>query len=279
MKVQLGYEEGDAKQIIVLNDDADLKMQEDEVALQPVDFEGKVSTIISTCPWTQSEEAKALLKQYRHNFTKFCKFLLRSYSSIKGSESQTFNQVLGIEANDDRLLAMIIQNEQQDQNKARVEAFQSNTYSDFLASPQTLATESLQKQLQSLLLNKLKALEREELAKHAKLQKNTLAIKLLRAPDEFYAYALMQEHKMSFGKGDFQKIIDVLKMGYNAEYRAVGNKLLLLRAGRILRKGEKMVPEPQVDSDSDGYGQEEEEAAKKANKAVDWIAAFRGEEA
>jgi len=289
LKVQLGYAEGDAKQVIVLNDDADLKMQEDEVALKPVDFEGKVSTIISTCPWTQSEEAKALLKQYHHNFTKFCKFLLRSYSSIKGSESQTFYQVLGIEANDDRLLAMIIQNEQQDQNKVRVEAFQSNTYSDFLASPQTLATESLKKQLQSLLLNKLKALEREELAKHAKLQKNTLAIKLLRAPDEFYAYALMQEHKMSFGKGDFQKIIDVLKMGYNAEYRAVGNKLLLLRAGRILREGEKTVPrEPQVqapqqqEAKKNKNAQEEKKAAEKAKVKtikVDWAAAFRGEEA
>jgi len=263
LKVQLGYAEGDAKQTIVLNDDAELEVQEDEVALEQVDFEEKVSAITSTCPWTQSEAAATLLEQYRHNCAKFCKFLLRSYSSIKGSEYQTFDQVLGIEANDDRLLAMIIQNEQQDQNKARVEAFQSNTYSDFLGSPQTFATESLKKQLQSLLLNKLKTLEREELAKQGKLQKNALAIKLLRAPDEFYAYALMQEHKMSFGKGDFQKIIEVLKMGYDAEYRAVGNKLLLLREGRILRKGEKVVPEKEeADSDSDssssGYGAEEE---------------------
>lgn len=167
---------------------------------------------------------------------------MRSYSSIKGNEYQTIYQVLGIEANDDRLLAMIIQNEIQDQNKSRVEAFQSNTYSDFLSSPQTLATESLKKQLQSLVLNKLKASEREELTKHEKLQKNNLAIKLLKAPDQFYAYVLMQEHKMSFGKGDFQKIIDVLKMGYDAEYRDVGNKLLLLRDGRIIRQEEKAVP-------------------------------------
>jgi hypothetical protein len=117
-------------------------------------------------------------------------------------------------------------------------------------------------------------LEREELAKHAKLQKNSLAIKLLRAPDEFYAYALMQEHKMSFGKGDFQKIIDVLKMGYNAEYRAVGNKLLLLRAGRILRKGEKMVPrEPQVPAP------QKKEAKKNANAQEEKKAAFVAEKA
>lgn len=166
---------------------------------------------------------------------------MRSYSSIKGSEYQTIHQVLGFEADDDRLLAMIIQNETQDQNKSRVEAFQSGTYSDFLSSPQTLATESLKKQLQSLLLNKLKAAEREELAKHEKLQRNNLAIKLLKAPDQFYAYVLMQEHKMSFGKGDFQKIIDVLKMGYDAEYRDVGNKLLLFRNGKILRNEERMV--------------------------------------
>ena len=140
---------------------------------------------------------------------------------------------------DDRLLAMIIQNEIQDENKSRAEAFQSETYSDFLSSPQTLATEFLKKQLQRLLLNKLKASEREERARQEKLQEHALAIKLLKAPDQFYAYVLMQAHKMSFGKGDFQKLIDVLKLGYDAEYRAVGNKLLLLRNGRILRKGEK----------------------------------------
>tara|TARA_B110000285_G_C15099730_1_gene604268 strand:- start:740 stop:1096 length:357 start_codon:yes stop_codon:yes gene_type:complete len=102
-----------------------------------------------------------------------------------------------------------------------------------------LATEFLKKQLQRLLLNKLKASEREERARQEKLQEHALAIKLLKAPDQFYAYVLMQAHKMSFGKGDFQKLIDVLKLGYDAEYRAVGNKLLLLRNGRILRKGEK----------------------------------------
>jgi len=205
---------------------------------------------------------------------------LRSYSSIKGNEYQTIYQVLGLEANDDRLLAMIIQNETQDQNKSRVEAFQSNTYSDFLSSPQTLATESLKKQLQSLLLNKLKASEREELTKHEKLAKSNLAIKLLKAPDQFYAYALMQEHKMSFGKGDFQKIIDVLKMGYDAEYRDVGNKLLLLRNGRILRKEEKMVQrEPKADQEENDDDSDSDDAAKKATHTVDWAAAFRGEEA
>ena len=75
---------------------------------------------------------------------------------------------------DDRLLAMIIQNEIQDENKSRVEAFQSETYSDFLSSPQTLATQFLKKQLQRLLLNKLKASEREERTRQEKLQEHAL---------------------------------------------------------------------------------------------------------
>lgn len=117
---------------------------------------------------------------------------------------------------------------------------------------------------------------------------------------------------MSFGKGDFQKIIDVLKMGYDAEYRDVGNKLLLLRNGRILRKEEKMVQqEPEEEAPKQAaakmgkkqkkikeekrsndlekhacfrgrgaLGQEEKKEKKtKVTHKVDWAAAFRGEEA
>jgi hypothetical protein len=47
----------------------------------------------------------------------------------------------------------------------------------------------------------------------------------------------MQEHKMSFGKGDFQNIINVLKTGYDSEYLDVANKLLLVKNGKLMRKG------------------------------------------
>lgn len=53
MKVKLGYAQGDVKQTVVLNDDAEMK-KEDDVALEQVDLEEKVSAITSTCPWTQS---------------------------------------------------------------------------------------------------------------------------------------------------------------------------------------------------------------------------------
>ena len=44
---------------------------------------------------------------------------------------------------------------------------------------------------------------------------NEFAIMILKAPDRFYAAAVMKSKAMLMGTGDFQKIIDVLKQGYD----------------------------------------------------------------
>lgn len=54
LKFKLGYAQEDVKQTMNLNDDAEMKKKEDDMVLEQVDFEGKVSKIMSTCPWTQS---------------------------------------------------------------------------------------------------------------------------------------------------------------------------------------------------------------------------------
>jgi len=38
---------------------------------------------------------------------------------------------------------------------------------------------------------------------------------ILKAPDQFYAAAIMKSKGMLMGTGDFQKIIDVLTTGYD----------------------------------------------------------------
>ncbi len=64
-----------------------------------------------------------------------------------------------------------------------------------------------------------------------------LAEKILMAPDHIYAAAMMKENSVLFGAGDFQNIIDILKLKNSPQYKDIGNKLALVKTGRFYKKG------------------------------------------
>lgn len=51
------------------------------------------------------------------------------------------------------------------------------------------------------------------------------------SPNVFYAAVMMQKNQMFFGKGDFQKFLNVLKKKPLGEYKDIGRKLALVKQG------------------------------------------------
>lgn len=168
--------------------------------MEEENLDSKICEFISTQPWQTSEEAATLMKEYGTNFEKYCKYLIRAYNQITKKQYTTLADVFGVDNH--ALLSIIIQNEGQDQNKSRVQAFESGQYVDFLAGP-SAATDNLAQQLKTSLQAKYSSMEKELVATYEKKVCNIQAVKLLKAPDYFYAFAMIKDFNMYYGKGDF----------------------------------------------------------------------------
>jgi len=74
-------------------------------------------------------------------------------------------------------------------------------------------------------MNKLKTSESELVKKYQSLKSDDLAKKILMAPDQFTAAVMMKIEGLFFGRGDFQKIIDLLSNFKNKEFKCIAEKL------------------------------------------------------
>ena len=84
---------------------------------------------------------------------------------------------------------------------------------------------------------RLNKLDKELTNKINDAKSTQLAEKILIAPDYVYAACLMRGEGVFFGKGDFQKLVDLLKLSKNKNYKDIGSKLAMVKTGRLFKKG------------------------------------------
>ena len=133
------------------------------------------------------------------------------------------------------LLAMIIQNALHKNNDQRVEAIKSEKYMGLMT--QKKANEYLKYMLRTNLLMRLNMQDMELTNKIYDAKSTQLAEKILIAPDYVYAACLMRGEGVFFGKGDFQKLVDLLKLSKNKNFKDIANKLAMVKTGRLFKKG------------------------------------------
>ena len=114
--------------------------------------------------------------------------------------------------------------------------------------------------LENNLMMRLKSSESALIKKFADSKSKDLAEKLLMAPDFLYAACMMKANNIFFGKGDFQNIIDVLKTKKSGQYKDIGNKLALVKTGRLYKNG--ILPDL---NDPESHGIPNEVAANEAD--------------
>ena len=64
-----------------------------------------------------------------------------------------------------------------------------------------------------------------------------LARKILVAPDVFYAALLMKTNQIYFGKGDFKRILEILKNEKSDSFKDIARKLAMLKDGYLYQSG------------------------------------------
>ena len=128
---------------------------------------------------------------------------------------------------DELLLAIILQNAHHTKNNQRVTAVTEGSYIGMLTSKK--ANEYMAYLINDNLLKRLRAAESTIVAKYQGSASKDLAVKILAAPDLFYATAMMKHESVFFGKGDFQNILEVLKTQKSNKYRDIGNKLMVIK--------------------------------------------------
>ena len=89
------------------------------------------------------------------------------------------------------------------------------------------------------MLSRLRTAEKAVLQTLAGQAGNELAVHILRAPDQFYAAAIMQREGTQIGTAVFQNIVDALKQGYDPEYKAIADKLRIFDQGKLMGNGGK----------------------------------------
>lgn len=99
------------------------------------------------------------------------------------------------------------------------------------------ASQYLAHLLTNNLMMRLKSQESALIKRFSDSKAEVLAEKLLLAPDFVYAACMMRQDGLCFGKGDFQKIVDLLKVKKSSQYLDIGNKLALIKTGRLYKKG------------------------------------------
>ena len=72
--------------------------------------------------------------------------------------------------------------------------------------------------------------------KYQGVASETLAGRILEAPDFLYAACMMKSNPIFFGRGDYQRVLDLLKHARRHTYRDIGNKLILLKQGRLYKQ-------------------------------------------
>jgi len=122
------------------------------------------------------------------------------------------------------------------------------------------ASQYLAHLLTNNLMMRLKSQESAIIKKFSDNKAKDLAEKLLLAPDFVYAACMMKQNGIFFGKGDFQNILDLLKAKKSNQYKDIGNKLALIKTGRLYKKG--ILPDL---NDADGAGIPNEVVAGEAD--------------
>lgn len=102
-------------------------------------------------------------------------------------------------------LAILIQNCSHSKNSDRVKAVADKTYVEIMNSDDAL--QMLSNILREKLMQKLLAKESDLMKSLKGNESDALGEKILLAPDQFYAAALMTKNKVFFGNGDFRKFI------------------------------------------------------------------------
>ena len=108
----------------------------------------------------------------------------------------------------------------------------------------------------------LNKLEQDLISHYQSKASNEVALEILKAKDPFLAAAIMQQHQLYYGRGDFKSIVETLiqKHPQNAQFKELGLKLGMIKHGYISKEilDEKKNDKPEnavkLHNDSDGQG-------------------------
>jgi len=133
------------------------------------------------------------------------------------------------------LLAILVQNAAHSQNSQRTDAVKNGTYVDIKTDNE--ATEHLQGLLTKKMKQRLLTMESEFQKKYQTVESDEVVEKILKAPDQFYAAAIMKQNELFFGRGDFKKMVLLLAAQKREGFKDIANKLAMIKTGYFYRKG------------------------------------------
>eukprot|EP00356_Strombidium_inclinatum_P011571 CAMPEP_0170484894 /NCGR_PEP_ID=MMETSP0208-20121228/4261_1 /TAXON_ID=197538 /ORGANISM="Strombidium inclinatum, Strain S3" /LENGTH=439 /DNA_ID=CAMNT_0010758357 /DNA_START=16 /DNA_END=1335 /DNA_ORIENTATION=- len=236
LKKRLGYvdQEADTKG---KKDDA-MKTAEGE-NVPKICFEEEVEKLHGNT-WAKSTLAINMMKSGNEAFKQHFDMVSTVIKHILGEKSQrTLSSFPGLDDLGEApkfhmVMAILVQNAYHDKNSKRTEAVEQKTYKQFETPEQ--AKEYLVGLRNDMLMIHLRKSESELIKKYQDSSSDELAEKVLLAPDQFYAALMMKHENMFFGRGDFQKILNLLQTRKSAEFKDIANKLVLVKRGYLAKK-------------------------------------------
>lgn len=216
-----------------------------------VDYDVEIAKLLANFDFSNANSMASITQMNKH-VVKQCQQMLHVCSLYLGSEvHDLFNLPTVEEAKrkSDVLLAMFIQNSFQHKNSDRTDAIEKGSYVEIMddASAFKYLSELLGSNLKKMLLR----LESDLISQFKSAASDALSEQILVAPDQYYAAAMMKGNNMFYGNGDFKKCMKILMTKKSADFKDVGNKLVMLKTGHLYHTS-KQVSVDDPDSDNEG---------------------------
>ena len=135
----------------------------------------------------------------------------------------------------DFLLAILIQNCLHAKNSARVSAVKQGAYVEF--KDDKTVRDYLSKHLRVKVQQKLAAMLQDQNKVNRTRSAHETAELILKAPDVYYAAAILVKNPMIYGAGDFLRVMKILEVKKSKEFKDIARKLVLIKTGHLYKKG------------------------------------------